>query len=67
MCYFQHRFSSSNSPRSFKHSDRSISLLFMFSFGTRVLKLILELSKVNTRVIKLNTRVIKVNTRVSKF
>ena len=45
MSYFQHRFSSSNSPGNFKHSDRSISLLFMFSFGTRVSNLILELSK----------------------
>ena len=35
MCFFQHRFSSSNTPRNFKHSDRSISLLFIFNFGKR--------------------------------
>ena len=35
MCSFQHRFSSSNTPRNFKHSDRSISLLFIFNFGKR--------------------------------
>ena len=35
MCPFQHRFSSSNTPRNFKHSDRSISLLFTFNFAKR--------------------------------
>ena len=35
MCSFQHRLSSSNTPRHFKYSNRSISLLFVFNFGKR--------------------------------
>ena len=47
MCPFQHRFSSSNTPRNFKHFDRSISLLFIFNFGKRseILCLLLGLWK----------------------
>ena len=30
MHFFQHRFLSSNTPRNFKDSDRSISLLLIF-------------------------------------
>ena len=36
ICSFQHRFSSSNNPRNFQHSDSSISLLFIFNFGKRI-------------------------------
>ena len=47
VCSFQHRFSSSNTPRIFKHSDRSISLLFIFNFGKRsgILSLLLVCEK----------------------
>ena len=53
MCYFQHRFWSSITPRDFKHSDRSISLLFMFNFGkkSRILCLLLNIWKNEYRVL----------------
>ena len=47
MCYFQHRFWSSITPRYFKHSVRSISLLFMFNFAkkSRILCLLFNIWK----------------------
>ena len=43
MYAFQHRFSFSNTPRDFKHSDRSISLLLIFNIGKRSRKSSLSL------------------------
>ena len=47
MCSFQHRFSSSNTPRNIKHSDRSILPLLILNFGkrNRVSSLLLSLWK----------------------
>ena len=47
MYSFQHRFSSTNTPRNFKHSDHSISVLFIFNFGKRsgISSFLLDLEK----------------------
>ena len=47
---FQNRFSSSNTSRNFKHSDRSILQLFTFNFGkrSRISSLLLGSWKMNT-------------------
>ena len=35
MCSFQYRFSSSNTPRNFKHYDGSMTLLFICNVGKK--------------------------------